>query len=714
MLRPLLTRLLPLLTLAAGPMACNGCDDPLSALGEGKGTDLPVEEQGGPRALTYVGESPLSVVRNDTATLRFTLKELESGAPVVGEPVAIEVSGTAITTTVTAIPTDASGAIDVVIRAGDLLGEATVTARAADIDGKTVEDGVIVRVVEDPAAGLRVELDSTTRIEVDEALVQVYAGVNPPACTTLLAAATPPNGNYQATFTTIPDEQDFEGLTTGHRATVLALGVNDNGFVFAKACETTGALPGGVMTTVSITLEQGETTVEGDYDVLMHMALGDALPSPYDETVDMVTALLSNPAGYALYLALRWMDRDWGTTFVTRDGEEMSYRDVEQNPNAYTTWNLGQDALHEMLLDQLGQTYLDITSVGAGVRDVVTDFEVGGRFAVYESATGALSIDEAWQDIVLYWPLPCDEIDGSIDMACARRPLSLEDDNLAPVLATYGAAYDLAPNADETERFEVVTDPHGLTLRYGALLLAILEQVVFPSLPGDIAADNFGDVLTNIVGCDNIAASISGDPTAALFISSLCETGLDFAAAELEQQLLSLEVESTNVGEEGLAASGTFALVDEDHNLETELVYDYEFNVQWFVPGDPGASNDIAAPIRGDGRRAWATCTDDAQCGTGKSCQARGSYLKVARIELGCNANIGTLAGGTACTNDDQCQGGLCSPVGAGGALVCAEACDGNNDCASGLACNEMGALISLDPMMDGLGDVGFAGCAGF
>jgi hypothetical protein len=695
--------------------ACNGCDDPLTGA---DGNKLPVDnnntDEGGPRELLYVGEDAPELIRNASTSLRFTLKELATGAPVVGEAIAIELSGSVVTLGATALPTDEGGAINVPVTAGDLLGEAVITAKAMDVDGKVLEAGVIVKVVEDPVAGLHVAVSSEARVEVGSADVRVYAGVNPPTCATLLAAASPPNGLYTATFAPLPNEDVFTDLTTGWRATVLARGENEYGTIVASGCEETGELPGGVITDVDTVLDQGKTRFEGDYDVLMHMALGDALPSPYDDNVELITALLADPAGYALYFALREADRQMGTEFVTRNGVEQTYRQVEQDPSNFPTWQWGQGELDQLLIDQLGQTYIDITDVGAGVRDVVTDFEVGGRFSMTQNGADVLLINEEWQDVVLYWPLGCTEPDGTTNMACARRPLQLADDDLAPVITAYGAVVDFAPTAEESETFSVTSDAHGLTLRYGALLLAILNQVVFPALPGDIAADNFGDVLSNIVGCANIAIAVSDDAFVQSLVEGFCEAGLDIAAAEIEDQLLGLEVGAAQIGQEGLSAQGVFTLVDADHDLETELVSAYAYDVQWFDPNDAAASEDISAPITGAGRRAWTPCVDDGTCGAGSTCQVRGSYLRIAALEQGCNRAIGDLAGGAACTHDDDCGIGLCAPVGAGGTMACAELCDASADCAAGFACMQTGGLLSLDSVMDGLGDIGFPGCAAF
>ncbi|MBI1945114.1 MAG: hypothetical protein HYS27_05425 [Deltaproteobacteria bacterium] len=693
------------LALTAGAAGCDGCAEPLSEIPGG----LPIDDGDGaePRVLSYLGDNPLVLYRGDSGLLQFTWKT-ESGLPVAGDAITVSVEGDAVTLSAESLTTDAGGGASVRANAGSEDGDALVIARAVDVDGSVDEARVTVRVQEDPAGALVVTVTSTARIPVVGATARVLVGANPPTCAQLQLSPEPA-AQASADYTTVPGAHTFEGLTSGLKATVIADGRSASGYVVARGCAEAGVIVGGLELPVSVVLTQGETVVAGDYDVLMHVALGDALPAPYDATVDLITALLGNPAGYAVYIVLREVDQSMGTGFVSTGGVAHRFRDLEQNPTAFGTWNLATNALDNLLEDQLGQTYVDVTNVGAGVRDVVSDFEIGTRLSVDETAVG-LTVDERWRDIVLYWPLPCDE--G--DLACARRPLTLDDLELAPVVTGYGASIAHAPVVGETERYLVSTDPHGLDVRYGALLLAILEQVVFPSLPPDVAGDSFGDVLTNLVGCANIGQSFSSDPFVQALVAGVCEGALNYAGQEIEDQLLQLQVDAVNpaLGEEGLSAGGSMVLVDHDRDLTAELVDDYLYNVAWNYPSDPAATADIAAPINGDGLRSRTACVDDAVCGAGASCVARGSYLKVAVVELGCERAKGVEQGGESCVGDADCASGLCTTVGVGNALACYEACNANADCASGMICGVSGGSLDLDAVLPGLGEVEAPGCA--
>ena len=352
------------------------------------------------------------------------------------------------------------------------------------------------------------------------------------------------------------------GIGQGIRRTedpVLVTGHGQNGAIVARGCAELDRLVGGQTNTLVVNLTQAPTTVTGDYDVLMHLALGQALPAPYDTILGNITGVLADPAGLALFFIMR----EAGLEFDDLN----TYYVAEASPTSCPICNTMRTSLYNVLRARLGQRYVDVTDVGAGLRDVVTDFEIGGRFAIADNGVGAYSIDESWRDAVLYWPLPCTD---ASDLACARRIMSLDDPRLAPVSASYGATIEHSPLGADTERYSVVTDEHGIQLNYGAFLLAILNQVVFPGLPEGIAADSLGGVLGNLMGCQDIAAGISSDPTIQGIVEFFCDSGIVLAATFAESQLLDLQVDGTNptLGEEGLAASGTFLLRDADRDTE--------------------------------------------------------------------------------------------------------------------------------------------------
>ncbi len=691
----------------AAAVGCDGCSEPLGSIGDdGTGVnpiDIDNEEDKEARRIFFDGQSPQLVYRGATASLRFVVTGEVSFQPKANVAVTVDSTGFGATVTGSSFVTDNNGAILVPVRA-DADGTLTVTATMTDISGIDESASATVTVVEDPAATLAVSVSATgTRIPVTTAVGHVYVSAGAPTCAVLLAQSAPPMATFTATFAAVPQTQTFANQSTGRRASVLVTGHGQNGAIVARGCAELDRLNGGQTNTLAVNLTQAPTTVTGDYDVLMHMALGQALPDPYDTILGNVTGVLADPAGIALFFIMR----EAGLEFDETD----NYDIAEENPDLFPIWRTLRTSLDNVLRARLGQRYVDVTDVGAGLRDVVTDFEVGGRFAIADNGVGAYSVDESWRDAVVFWPLPCTD---ASDLACARRAISLDDPRLAPVTSSYGATIEHAPVGADTERYSVVTDEHGVQLNYGAFVLAILNQVVFPGLPEGIAADSLSGVLGNLVRCQDIASGISSDAAIQSLVSGFCNVGITAAATFAENQLIGLQVDATNptLGDEGLAASGSFTLRDADRDTEIERLENFNFTLGWYRPDDADFTQDIQSPITGDGVRARLECVDDSVCGSGTVCAPIPSYLKVAAVDFGCAPARGVKAGGASCSTDNECASGLCDPSGLGGATICFEACDAVNDCSAGLTCSELGAIVDLDTVMVGLGDVVVSGCA--
>ncbi len=685
---------------------CDGCTDPLAPLGGPEVDSLTPDDDDDKlerRRLSLEGGSPVLAYRGSTVNLVFKVIGETTFVPQAGVNIAIESEGFAAAVVGSSFVTGANGTVSVPVRAERFDGSLTVTATIEDIDGASESVTATVQVIEDPAATLKVSVSATTRIPVTSATVHVYVSAGAPTCEVLLAQRAAPPSLATSTMTSLPQTQTFANQSAGQRASVLVFGHGQNGATVARGCAALNRLEGGVDNVLTVALTQEATVLAGDYDVLMNVALGQALPEPYDSTLDNITGILADPAGVALFFVMREADLEFDPTDA--------YSDAEASPTSYPLWNSFRTALDGVLVDNLGQTYIDVTDVGAGLRDAVTDFEVGARFVVSEPSAGTYEIEESWRDAVVYWPLPCD---SQNDMACARNAISLDDPSLAPVSASYGAAITYAPVGTDTERYNVVTDEHGLQLNYGAFVLAILEQVVFPRLPESVRADSLGGVLSNLVGCADIGAAVSSDQFVAGVVAGFCATGLNFAATYAENQLLQLNVAASNpsLGQEGLSSAAVFTLADRNRDTEIETVSDFTGDVGWYRPNDPTFSDDVRSPILGQGVRARATCVDDATCSAGQVCTPAPSYLKIAAVDFGCRPVVGSLAGGATCTTDTQCASGMCDPVGLNNALVCYEACDSVADCSIGLGCDSAAALMSLESTLAGLGEVVVGGCA--
>jgi hypothetical protein len=735
--------LLSLLTcFVATSVGCGGCWENLTQIDDEDGNDrdnLPIDDdvpgdgdgdgdgdEPEPEVIPdpvhtigYAGDSPITLYYGESATLNFTLNDDEDRAVSSGI-IALSQSGTGGQVVASQLTTAANGTASVQFNANSVTGQVIIEA-TSEYAATPVQ--VTVDVRQNPYGSLALTVNSNTRIPVSRADAIIYTGTaeTVPTCETLFSSEVLPTATYAAAFSSVPGTQTYAQVATGSRVTILATGYNANDVLIANACSDTWIINGGLTTNATLNLIQFDTILDGDYDVLMHMSMGGLLPEPYETYLNTVTYAISDPAGYAIYQAMRALDGDCNgaTSFTCWEDNGVygpaSFEDVSSNSGTFMMWDLATMYLDSTLYNQFGQTYVDITTIGGDIRNIVSDFEVGARFemtAIPEEET-AYAINEQWNDLVFEWGYGC-PVD---DLGCSRRPVQLQDTDYAPVDSTYNAAATHVPDGDKTERFFVRTDPHNMVLKYGAVILIALNEVVFPNLPGDMGVDSdmdgdtdLEDVMSNLIDCDAVAESLA-DATGLpeMLYTSVCAAGIDYAAAEALDFVLALEVgngepELSPKEEQGVVGGGTFYLVDADLDLATELVEDFYFEVFWYDPTNPDISQEILTPITGDGRLAASDCSADIACEAGEVCQPVASYLKVAELETDCRPAVGELLGEDPCTADNQCASGLCSEG------FCFSACSNNGSCGSGV-CDEEGASMNLDGVLDGLGDAVTASC---
>jgi hypothetical protein len=651
----------------------------------------------------------VQLIAGETAEVTLQVVD-EDGAAVEGATISLALDNTSASLSATSTITTSTGRAQVEVQ-GVSAGGATLTATTPYAQALTVP----VTVQIPPYGTVNVSLVDETRIEVTGTTLFAWFGNTAPSCASVADGAAGP-ASTQVNVGQIPTTYQLTDVAHGAEVTLVAVTYGADDLVVASACRDGLAVAGGQSTNATLTLTQNPTVLDGDYDVLMHLELGDALPEPYETYVGTATAVLSDPAGYAAYQALKAVDNQLGTSFIAWEQAAVqpyaSYDEVSSNPGVFGTWSLARDYLDAELASRLGQPYDDVTTVGGDLRDVVTDFEVGSRFEITETAPGEVQVTERWNALVFEWHLGC--ADG--DEGCARRPVETDDLQLSATDVTYGGLVDRIPSDTETERFLLRGNAHSMSFRYGAVVTAAMEQVVFPSLPGGLAADDLAGVLGNLIDCAEVGAALAnaiGFGGAGMY-EGFCDTGIALAANEIENQVVALELGDDNPqlaakDHEGAFSGGQLYLIDADHNLVAEQVREFSWLIAWNDPTDPFVSLDIQVPMTGEGRWAASRCTSDAACDAGESCQPIAHYLKVQNAEMDCLEAVGSLGGEQACSSDSQCASGLCV-TDQDGVNVCFAACTSGDTCSLG-SCGPAADLVDLDPVMDGLGGATAMAC---
>jgi hypothetical protein len=679
---------------------------------------MPVDTGPQARFLAFVGTSPVNMHPMDVQEMGFRLTQSD-GTAVPGVTVSFMLSGTQGMIDQQSATTDATGYASTHFTA-TAPGQIVLTASAELADPATVTINIVQNT-----ADLIVDVVSQTRITVGaaDALVYVAPMGQAPTCAQLLGTNTPPQPTASAMYPTVPGSQTFPGQMANNTVTVIATGTSTHGTTIARGCSEGTQIVGGVTAHVTVTLGQLPTSFNGDYDTLLNLDLGSTLPPPYGPIIDTIGAVLSDPAGWAIYETLLQVDNNLGFTFLqwTPPGQmtpvEASFDDVEANQSSFGAWLIARNWLDNLLRTQLGMPYIQVTEVGADIGHAIRRFDVGARYTITATLAQAnpmnerVQVTESWRALVFQWQLNC----PVGDMGCARRPIELSgaNANLAPASATYGANITWAPQTNapmQTERFHVALDSHRIDLRYGAIILLVLDNIVFPSLPGGLASNSLNGVLLNLVQCNSVAAAINnatGIPTN--IIAGICTGAVNAAAQGLQNLLLS--VDSMNnpglVGGLSPTGGGSFYLVDGDHDLVTERVEQLSTTIAWTTTG--GTTGPTTTVI-GQGRRAASGCTRDQDCASPLVCTPIPSYLEVRELERDCRRPVGAMPGEMTCTTNADCASNLCFPTSLGHS-VCYAACTASGGTCSAGSCVDNAASVNLNPVLSGLGNATTAAC---
>jgi hypothetical protein len=658
------------------------------------------------RILKFNGTSPVALYTGATPELSFSLTTSD-GMPVGKATVMFMFQGTGGSVYPTSGQTDSLGNITTTFDADVNPGSGMLTATADLAQPVVIE----IDVTQNPNTRLVLDVNSNTRIPVTatDALVYVGAQGTLPSCAQLLGTTTPPSPTFTAMFTALPGSQAWPGQMAGQSATAIATARSMLGGVIARACTENVTLSSGIDTHIVVNLDQNPPNFDGSYDVLLALDIGDTIPPPAGPIIVTITDILSDPAGWAVYQVLGLLDDNLSTDFVewTPPGGTMqvraSFDDVKANPMLFPFWKAGRDAFDNFLRQQFGQPYITVTEIGGDIAHLVRNFEVGAGYTITATGTpNRVKVFEDWQAMVFQWQYGC----PNGDLGCARREIDFTGPNarLAPTTATYGATIHYTPTTTpapgEIERYTLALDSHSVDLRYGAVILIVLDQLVFPNLPAPFNGNNLTDVIDHIVDCASLAQQLSmalgGFPPPAV-IEPICMSAIAAAATYVENQILMLDSSNGLVGGNSPNGGGQIVLVDKDLDTVMDTVESEMTHLSW------STGQMISTPITGAGRRRATHCHRDTDCPSPTLCSPIASYLKVRRVENDCRRQAGSTLGMRACTQNGDCASNLCFDPGTNN-HICFSACYGAGSCMSG-TCTSSAATVNLDAVLAGLGN---------
>ncbi len=354
-------------------------------------------------------------------------------------------------------------------------------------------------------------------------------------------------------FTQFTDSTvSFENLGTSNRYVVTAVARGEQGQVAAGSCVSSVIVEHNRVTDVEVLLQLVPLNPTGTYDVLSHWDFTDALAEsgPAGSVIVRVLDIFENP-GEAIYNEIIEI-------LATTVGGLIS-----GTLNTFLNLTGLDDAFQNMINDFIdnNEGLSDVRDAGRDLRDVVANLEVHSQLSIGKLASDfEFRGQDNWLGITLYWTWGCEASDGP---DCGAIELTADDDGEFAELGVLSS--DWTGRVAAYNQLQV--DQHAVSLRYGRLIMYVLNDVILPEVT-DGNANSMSEAFSYWFGCDSLAESIipDGEVCAASYclaasqVEDFCDTAVSaiFGLADLFIDNLEFDM--------GLRLGGEGRLVEETSN----------------------------------------------------------------------------------------------------------------------------------------------------
>ncbi len=548
--------------MAAVLLGVSGCsDDPASGGGEGE-----EDETGQSRSYLMVPAGGLEVEGEVTGgvELEIFLYDREDGEPVDNALVNFEVLAddddeTAPSLSSQGVYTGGNGDAAVDVYFGTEEGAWTV--RASHPSSNDVEFDVIAGPVEAGAIDVTMVNPTSSIMDLTDIDVRIYREtqfdcqhfqpLGPQNLNAVLAHEFAPF---------VGSEVRFENLSTGQRYVVTAVARGEEGQRAAGACVGSLFVEHEQTTDVQLILQLVPLNPTGVYDVISFWDFTEALEDsgPAGSIIVRVLNIFENP-GEAIYDELINLVGNLvggiisGTfdTFLSMTGLDETFQ------NMINDFIEGNDGLRQ------------VRDAGRDLRDVVANLQVHSELSI-----GGLAKDfefrgqDNWLGITLYWTWGCDENDGP---DCGAIEMVADSDGQFGELGVM--------SSDWTGRVvaynQLQIDQHPVSLRYGRLIMFVLNDVILPAVT-DGNANSMSEAFAYWFGCDSLASSLipDGEICALSFciedhtVENFCETAVSTVFGFADIIINSLEFDM------GLRVGGEGRLIEETSDGIVDRIVD--------------------------------------------------------------------------------------------------------------------------------------------
>ena len=429
----------------------------------------------------------------EASPIEVFLYSKKTGDPVGGQSVSFEIIEGADGVSLSALSsrTADGGNATVDLRAG--AAEARVVVRADHPSSNAVDFEIDIMPL--AVGGLRVTPINTAPsiTELSNPEVRVYREAEF-RCDDFRPLFAPVEPLLMETSARTGDPVQFDNLGTSETFVLTGIARGERGQIAAAGCLDGVTTIADQVRDVDLLLTLIPLNPVGTYDVVSWWDFTDAIADSgtvgailvrvlalfenpgqaiYNEIINLVDALVGGIISAALDLFLGAVGLD--------DAFENLINDFIAN----------NDALSKLF------------QAGSDIRDIIANLQIHSVLTI-----GKLSSDyefrgsDNWTGITLYWRWDCD---ANAPPDCGAIPLVIDDSGEIGNLGVLSSEWTGRVVAYD----KLQVDTHTVSLRYGRLIIYVLEEIVIPELT-DGNATSLSDAFAYWIGCDSLAMSVTG------------------------------------------------------------------------------------------------------------------------------------------------------------------------------------------------------------
>jgi hypothetical protein len=477
--------------------------------------------------LEVVGESSFGMNYYNEATLDVRYLDPE-GRPVRGGVVELAFEGQAFDMELapTRLTTDSQGEASALLTSGRRQGTYTIRATAQKADA------VEWRVQVAPKDNASYLVHTLYEGELSPELVSVRLFDSDLGCEDLDAYDLPlevESFDVLPTLDGIPDAR-FVNLPNGRGYTVVSLGLIREDLPMAFGCnDEAPEISEGFDAEVTVVMEERRPSVEGSYPIETRVDLLDALPEPWATNLTTLGRIFAEPEALVVDLLL-------GDPNDPSDGFLGGAGELLDNPLVRGWIEDGVGSLLAGLFDQLDGLE-QIFRVGGAIYDTVSRFTLRGDLVIVgePGEAGALVGENLhrYHTLVLNWDVNCGPNDPP---ECGQIVIDMGERR---DLGTFSGEFEGALRRTQAQDYLEV-GRHSFSFNYGALLLSVVEQLVFPAIFGP-DVDSTRELWEELIDCQDLADGIF-DPVQDQALNQLIFEGCGEALGELDRLVVELIV----------------------------------------------------------------------------------------------------------------------------------------------------------------------------